>query len=115
MFILTGVEILFCLVGFLWRSIFLLVSGWWEVSGFTLEVVVGTEGGGVGLFEGSRLCRFLLFYNPQTPFEGGFGRWRSYVPMFLWLLVFLWVSGWWEGCGFTFKEVVGTEGVVLDF
>ncbi|MBR2947504.1 MAG: hypothetical protein IKC17_02820 [Bacteroidales bacterium] len=30
-------------------------------------------------FEGSRLCRFLLFYNPQTPFEGGFGR---CAPMF---------------------------------
>ncbi len=43
--------------------------------GSTLEVVVVTEGGGVGLFEVSRLCcRFLLFYNPQTPFEGGFGR-----------------------------------------
>ena len=45
--------------------------------------MVGTEGSGVGIFEGSRLCRFLLFYNPQTPFEGGFGRWRSYVPKFL--------------------------------
>ena len=37
--------------------------------GSTLEVVVVTEGGGVWIFEGSRLCcRFLLFYNPQTPF-----------------------------------------------
>ncbi|MBR2947065.1 MAG: hypothetical protein IKC17_00540 [Bacteroidales bacterium] len=66
------------------------MSGWWEVSGFTLEVVVGMEGGGVGLFEGSRLCRFLLFYNPQTPFEGGFGR---CAPMFL-CLVFGFVCRW---------------------
>ena len=49
--------------------------------GFTLEVVVGTEGGGVGIFEGSRLyCRFLLFYNPQTPFQGGFGRCAPITP-----------------------------------
>ena len=31
------------------------VSGWWEGGGFTLEDVVGMEGGGIGLFEGSRL------------------------------------------------------------
>ena len=50
---------------------FLWVSGWREVSGFTLEVVVGTEGGGIGLFEGSRLyCRFLLFTTPRPPFKG---------------------------------------------
>ena len=45
------------------------VSGWWERGGFTYREVVGMEGGGVGIFEGSRLCRFLLFYNPQTPFD----------------------------------------------
>ena len=32
--------------------------------GFTLDVVVETEGGCVGIFEGLRLGRFLLFYNP---------------------------------------------------
>ena len=55
------------------------MSGWRDGGGFTFREVVGMEGGGVGIFEVSRLCRFLLFYNPQTPFEGGFGRWRSYV------------------------------------
>ena len=53
------------------RLMFLWVSGWWEGGGSTLEEVVGMEGGGVWLFEGSRLCRFLLFYNPHTPFLRG--------------------------------------------
>ena len=61
----------------------MFLLGVWLVGecGSILEVVVVTESGGVGIFEGSRLCcRFLLFYNPQTPFEGGFGR---CAPMFL--------------------------------
>ena len=36
-------------------SVAFLVSGSCEGCGFTFEVVVGTEGGGIGLFEGSRL------------------------------------------------------------
>ena len=55
--------------GFIWVVLRSYGGGWREGGGFTLEVVVGMEGCGVGLFEGSRLCRFLLFYNPQTPFD----------------------------------------------
>ena len=54
--------------GFIWVVLRSYGGDWREGGGFTLEVVVGMEGCGVGLFEGSRLCRFLLFYNPQTPF-----------------------------------------------
>ena len=36
-------------------SVAFLVSGWCEGGGFTFREVVGTEGGGILLFEGSRL------------------------------------------------------------
>ena len=45
------------------------MSGWREGGSFTFREVVGTEGGG-GIFEGSLLCRFLLFTTPRPPFKG---------------------------------------------
>ena len=43
--------------------------------------MVGTEGSGVGIFEGSRLCRFLLFLQPPDPLLKG--ALVAGAPMFL--------------------------------
>ncbi|MBR2948017.1 MAG: hypothetical protein IKC17_05460 [Bacteroidales bacterium] len=40
---------------FIWVVLRSYGGGWREGGGFTFREVVGTEGGGVGLFEGSRL------------------------------------------------------------
>ena len=58
------------------RWLMFLLGNWLTGEcGFNLGVVVGTQGGGIDFSKGRGFfCRFLLFYNPQTPFEGGFGR-----------------------------------------
>ena len=73
------------------RLMFLLVSGWREGGGSTLEAVVGMEGVVFGFSKGrGYIAASFSFTTPRPPFKGGISRCAPTLLCFVFVFVCKW-------------------------